>query len=156
MLVNMIQMPTIDLAGWLAAGPRQRAAMAGEIDASLRRSGMFLLRGHEVPAGLAGQMRACGRDFFALPPDRKAACAVRGKYDNGWTGPGLLAAAAIEGGGSAPDLHEAFHIGPVHRTVTRSSTRCTTRPTGGQPRSASSARSPTATPVTWCGSRSRC
>ncbi len=112
----MIEMPTIDLAEWLTADRRQRAAMAAEIDASLRRTGMFLLRGHEVPAGLAEQMRACGRAFFALPPERKAACAVQGKYDNGWTGPGLLAAAAIEGGDSAPDLHEAFHLGPVHRT----------------------------------------
>jgi isopenicillin N synthase-like dioxygenase len=112
----MIQVPTIDLAEWQAAGPARRGEIAGAIDASLRQTGMFLLSGHGVPAGLAEEMRACGRAFFALPAQQKARYAVQGKYDNGWTGPGLLAAAAIEGGDSAPDLHEAFHMGPVHRT----------------------------------------
>src|SRR3984885_1527356 len=109
-------MPTIDLAEWNAADSVRRGEMAAEIDASLRRTGMFLLRNHEVPADLAGEMRACGRAFFALPHEQKAKYAVQGRYDNGWTGPGLLAAAAIEGGDSAPDLHEAFHMGPPHRT----------------------------------------
>lgn len=112
----MIEVPTIDLAEWTAADRPRRAELAAAIDASLRRTGMFLLRGHEVPADLAGQMRACGRAFFALPAEHKARYAVQGKYDNGWTGPGLLAAAAIEGGDNTPDLHEAFHLGPAHRT----------------------------------------
>jgi isopenicillin N synthase-like dioxygenase len=109
-------MPTIDLAEWKAADPVRRGEMAAEIDASLRRTGMFLLRNHEVPADLSAEMRACGRAFFALPREQKNVYAVQGRYDNGWTGPGLLAAAAIEGGDSAPDLHEAFHMGPTHRT----------------------------------------
>jgi isopenicillin N synthase-like dioxygenase len=112
----MIQVPTIDLAEWNAADPARRAEMSGVMDGSLRRTGMFLLRGHDVPADLAEEMRACGRAFFALSREQKAKYAVRGRYDNGWTGPGLLAAAAIEGSDSAPDLHEAFHMGPTHRT----------------------------------------
>jgi validamycin A dioxygenase len=112
----MIQVPTIDLAEWESADPEQRGPMAADIDASLRRTGMFLLRGHDVPPDLAERMRAGGRRFFTLPEEVKTRYAVQGRYDSGWTGPGLLAAAAIEGGDSAPDLHEAFHMGPVHRT----------------------------------------
>jgi validamycin A dioxygenase len=112
----MIQVPTIDFAEWNAAGQARRSEMSRKIDASLRRTGMFLLRGHDVPPALTEEMRACGRAFFALSAERKARYAVRGRYDNGWTGPGLLAAAAIEGSEAAPDLHEAFHMGPTYRT----------------------------------------
>jgi validamycin A dioxygenase len=112
----MIQLPTIDFAEWTAADPERRSEISRETDDALRQAGMFLLRGHGVPAGLAEEMRACGRQFFALTGEQKARYAVQGRYDNGWTGPGLLAAAAIEGGESAPDLHEAFHMGPTHRT----------------------------------------
>jgi validamycin A dioxygenase len=112
----MVQIPTVDLAEFKAADFARRGEILQEIDSSLRRTGMFLLRGHGVPAGLAKEMRACGRKFFGLPAKQKTRYAVQGRYDNGWTGPGLLAAATIEGGDSAPDLHEAFHMGPTHRT----------------------------------------
>lgn len=112
----MIQVPTIDLAEWEAADAARRGEMSGAIDVSLRQTGMFLLRGHGVPADLAEELRGCGRAFFALPREQKIKYAVQGRYDNGWTGPGLLAAAAIEGGDSVPDLHEAFHMGPTQRT----------------------------------------
>jgi validamycin A dioxygenase len=112
----MIQVPMIDLLEWTQADPAQRGELFQEIDVSLRQSGMFLLRGHGVPPDLAEEMRACGREFFALPGEQKTKYAVQGRYDNGWTGPGLLAAAAIEGGESPPDLHEAFHMGPTHRS----------------------------------------
>lgn len=112
----MVQIPTIDLAEFRAADSAQRREMFREIDGSLRRTGMFLLHGHGVPANLAEEMRACGRKFFGLSTEQKAKYAVQGRYDNGWTGPGLLAAATIEGGDSTPDLHEALHMGPTHRT----------------------------------------
>jgi validamycin A dioxygenase len=112
----MAQIPSIDLAEYSAGDSAQRREMFQKIDSALRGTGMFLLRGHGVPADLAGEMRACGRKFFGLPTEQKARYAVQGRYDNGWTGPGLLAAAAIEGGASPPDLHEAFHMGPTHRS----------------------------------------
>lgn len=110
----MIHVPAIDLSDW--EDQARRGEIAREIDAGLRKTGMFLLSGHGVPAELTERMRGLGREFFALPGARKAEYAVRGRYDNGWTGPGLLAASAIEGGGDSPDLHEAFHMGPAHRT----------------------------------------
>jgi validamycin A dioxygenase len=112
----MVQIPTVELAEYKAAGSARRSEMFQEIDSSLQRAGMFLLRDHGIPPGLTEEMRAYGRRFFALPAGQKEKYGVQGRYDNGWTGPGLLAAAAIEGGGSAPDLHEAFHMGPTHRT----------------------------------------
>jgi len=112
----MAQIPTIYFDEYRAADSTRRSEMLREIDSSLRRVGMFLLRDHGVPAELTEQMRACGRRFFALSAEQKMKYAVQGRYDNGWTGPGLLAAAAIEGGESTPDLHEALHMGPTHRT----------------------------------------
>ncbi|SRR5216683_3247429 len=112
----MIQVPTIDLAEWKAADPARRREMSEAIDVSLRQTGMFLLRGHDVAPEIAAGLRTCGRAFFALSGEQKVTYAVRGRYDNGWTGPGLLAASAIEGNESTPDLHEAFHMGPTHRT----------------------------------------
>jgi validamycin A dioxygenase len=112
----MVQIPIIDFAEWTSADRVRREEIAQEIDDSLRRTGMFLLRGHGVPATLAEEMRAYGREFFSLSDEQKRKYGVQGRYDNGWTGPGLLSAAAIEGAKGAPDLHEAFHMGPTHRT----------------------------------------
>jgi isopenicillin N synthase-like dioxygenase len=108
--------PTLDLSEWKTAGAGRRWEIAGSIDASLRRTGMFLLRGHGVPGELADRMRRCGRAFFDLPTEQKLRYQVRGAYDNGWRGLGLHVVTAVDGVQSAPDLHEAFHMGPTHRT----------------------------------------
>jgi validamycin A dioxygenase len=110
-----IPVPTTDIARW-AADQAYRRRMARELDESLRDTGMFLLTGHGVPADLTASVRALGRSFFGLPDERKARYAVRRPYDNGWRGLGLLTASAAGGDGGAPDLHEAFHAGPTHRT----------------------------------------
>ncbi len=109
-------MPTVDLGEWKAADAKQRGKTAEALDACLRDTGMFLLRGHGVPADLAEELRRRGLAFFALPRDQKAKYGVSGPYTNGWRGLGLLKASAVDGVDSAPDLHEAFHMGPTHRT----------------------------------------
>jgi validamycin A dioxygenase len=105
-----------DLSEWRSADPAQRASMARTLDATLRQTGMFLLRGHNVPVSLTDKMRAQGRAFFSLPSDQKKKYRVSRPYDNGWRGLGELQVGAIYGVDNAPDLHEAFHIGPSHRT----------------------------------------
>jgi len=112
----MSPVPTVDLAEWKAADAKQRERTAALLDASLRDTGMFLLRGHGVPAELAEDLRSRGRAFFALAAEQKATYGVTGPYTNGWRGLGLLKASAVDGVDSAPDLHEAFHMGPAHRT----------------------------------------
>src|SRR4051794_35964412 len=108
--------PTVDLVEWQDADPVRRTEIGQILDAGLRDTGMFLLRGHDIPVGLADQLRAYGRAFFALPEEQKARYAVTGPYTNGWRGLGRLKASAVDGVESAPDLHEAFHMGPLHRT----------------------------------------
>lgn len=108
--------PTLDLLRWRAAGPDERARTSAELDAALRQTGMFLLAGHGVPADLTARMRAVGHAFMRLTPEQKRRYAVSRPYDNGWRGLGALQASAVDGMASAPDLHEAYHMGPNHRT----------------------------------------
>jgi isopenicillin N synthase-like dioxygenase len=108
--------PVLDLSEWAAADGRQRADTAAALDDALRRTGMFLLSGHGVPAELTDRMRRQGRSFFALPAGAKQEYGVARPYDNGWRGLGALQASAVDGLVSAPDLHEAYHMGPSHRT----------------------------------------
>lgn len=108
--------PVLDLTEWATAGADRRAATAAELDASLRRTGLFLLRGHGVPAELTERMRTEGRAFFGLPPETKQRYSVARPYDNGWRGLGALDVGAVDGMSGSPDLHEAYHVGPDHRT----------------------------------------
>jgi isopenicillin N synthase-like dioxygenase len=108
--------PTFDLEEWKAADAERRAEMAATLDAVLRQTGTFLLRGHGVPASLTEEVRQQGLRFFGMPAEHKDQYAVRRPYDNGWRGLGALQASAANGVVSAPDLHEAYHMGPQHRT----------------------------------------
>jgi len=108
--------PVLDLSEWASADVRQRADTAAALDDALRRTGMFLLRGHGVPTELTDRMRRQGRSFFDLPTQAKQEYGVSRPYDNGWRGLGALQASAVDGLVSAPDLHEAYHMGPSHRT----------------------------------------
>jgi len=110
------KIPVFDLAEWASASPQRRAGTAAELDAALRQTGLFLLRGHQVPPELTDRMRQQGRDFFDLPVDAKQKYGVSRPYDNGWRGLGALQASAVDGVESAPDLHEAYHMGPTHRS----------------------------------------
>jgi validamycin A dioxygenase len=113
-MTNLV--PMVDLDEWKASETIARAETAALLDAGLRDTGMFLVRGHNVPRELTAEMRKRGRAFFGLAHDLKAKYAVGRPYTNGWRGIGLMQASAVDGVESAPDLHEAFHIGPTHRT----------------------------------------
>ena len=112
----MARIPTLDLEEWTAADGARRARIAADLDAALRQTGIFLLRGHGVPSPLTDGMRAEGRKIFALSPGARAKLAVARPYDNGLRGLGALQVGAVEGVVNPPDLHEAFHTGPNHRT----------------------------------------
>jgi validamycin A dioxygenase len=112
----MSNIPTLDLDEWKSADPRRRAQITADLDAVLRQTGMFLVRGHGIPGELTDQMRTRGHAFFKLPREQKDKYSVARPYDNGWRGLGALQASAVDGVLSAPDLHEAYHMGPSHRT----------------------------------------
>jgi validamycin A dioxygenase len=108
--------PIFDLIKWKSANPEQREKMAADLDSTLKQTGMFLLRGHDVPSDVTSKMRDYGRTFFNLPIDQKKKYSVRRPYDNGWRGLGELQVGANYGVDNPPDLHEAYHVGPTHRT----------------------------------------
>jgi isopenicillin N synthase-like dioxygenase len=108
--------PIFDIGAWRAADAAERVGMAAELDAALRKTGMFLLRGHGIAPELTDRMRREGHELMLLPVEQKQQYMVARPYDNGWRGLGALQASAVDGVVAAPDLHEAFHMGPDHRT----------------------------------------
>ncbi|MFI1794486.1 isopenicillin N synthase family dioxygenase [Streptomyces olivaceoviridis] len=108
--------PIVDLEAWRAADEENRASLAEIIDGALHTVGTFLLAGHGVPAELTARMRTAGRSFFDLPWEKKEPHAVQRPHDNGWRGLVKHRTDTTEGTRGAPDLHEAFHMGPTHRT----------------------------------------
>ncbi len=112
----MSPIPTLDLSAWRTASTAKRRETISTLDAALCQTGMFLLRGHDVPSELTNRMRAQGRDFFRMPEHEKKNYSVTKPYDKGWRGLGELQVGAIYGENNPPDLHEAYHIGPTLRT----------------------------------------
>jgi isopenicillin N synthase-like dioxygenase len=108
--------PVLNLTEWRTSGPARRSDIAAALDTALRETGLFLLRGHDVPPELTERMRTQGRAFFALPAEVKQRYAVSRPYDNGWRGLGALDVGAVHGQAGTPDLHEAYHVGPTHST----------------------------------------
>jgi isopenicillin N synthase-like dioxygenase len=114
------EIPTIDLARWRGGSASERAAISERLDAALRRTGMFLLRGHGVPHEVVDELRGTAREFFALPREVKARYAIETACDGGWLElhpPGGIGVEPAEADRSqAPDLHESFYAGPEYRT----------------------------------------
>jgi isopenicillin N synthase-like dioxygenase len=106
----MSVVPVIDLTGWLHGSGQERAQVAADVDAALRRVGFFLATGHEVPASLRADVRAAAREFFALPAARKQRYAVT-VSGRGWLPPGVEANGYAEGTETPPDLKESFAVG---------------------------------------------
>ncbi|QLY29748.1 isopenicillin N synthase family dioxygenase [Nocardia huaxiensis] len=100
---------TVDLDRWRAGGA-DATRMLLEVDAGMQRAGFLLVRGHGVPEGLPGAVRAAVRRFFALPEavKRRYAVSVGGR---GWIGPGMEANGYAEGTETPPDLKETFAVG---------------------------------------------
>jgi isopenicillin N synthase-like dioxygenase len=100
---------TIDMARWRAGGA-EADRVAAEVDESLQRAGFILVTGHGVDAGLARDVRAAAREFFAAPE------AVKQRYSvavggHGWIGPGAEANGYAEGTETPPDLKESYSLG---------------------------------------------
>ena len=63
---------------------RARSRVSERLDDALRRTGMFLLRGHGVPREVVEGLRRHAREFFALPREVKARYAVDAACDGGY------------------------------------------------------------------------
>lgn len=112
--------PLLDVSQWRQGGDRQRSGLAARMDSALRNSGFLMIEGHGIDPGLRERIRARAREFFRLPPDRKAryACPVGGR---GWIPPGGEAN-AFYGQDADPeraDMKESITIGRNFRTGDR-------------------------------------
>jgi isopenicillin N synthase-like dioxygenase len=102
--------PIIDLAPWFGGSAAGRAAVAAQVDEALSRVGFLLITGHGVPRGLAAEVRAAAREFFALPEAVKARYAVT-VGGRGWLPPGVEANGYAEGTETPPDLKQSLAFG---------------------------------------------
>jgi isopenicillin N synthase-like dioxygenase len=116
------KIPVVDLAEWRSASADRRAAVAAELDAALRETGMFLLDGHGVDRAVIDGFRAAAKRFFALPREIKAQYAIEAAYDGGWLemhpggGVGVPRGEDEDVAAAPPDLHESFYVGPGRET----------------------------------------
>lgn len=109
----MTAIPLIDLDRWFDGDDDERADLAADVDAHLRRLGFLLVVNHRVPRAVIDECRDQCRQFFHLPPEHKAPIALTGDAYRGWVGPGLESNAATYGIDTPPDLKETFAFGPV-------------------------------------------
>ena len=109
----MTAIPLVDLAAWFEGDEQQRAVLATEVDAQLRRLGFLLVVNHRVPPEVISECREQCRDFFHQPAEMKNAVAMTGPEYRGWVGPGRESNAATYGIDTPPDLKETFAFGPV-------------------------------------------
>ena len=102
--------PIVDLSPWFSGTDEERRAMAVEVDRILQRVGFLVVTGHGVPLTLPEQVRAAGREFFALPRAEKQVISSK-VGGRGWLGIGAEANGLSEGTQTAPDLKESFIVG---------------------------------------------
>ncbi len=106
--------PSFDLAAFEAMQGGARIAGAARLDEICQSSGFLVLTGHGVPRNVIEAQWHAVRQFFALPPDRKAKVAAPYPgYPYGWLAEKSEALAASRGVVTPPDLKESFNGGPL-------------------------------------------
>ncbi|MEM9747367.1 MAG: 2-oxoglutarate and iron-dependent oxygenase domain-containing protein [Actinomycetota bacterium] len=108
-----IEIPLVDLDRWFDGDDAERAALAADVDAHLRRLGFLVVVNHRIPPEV---MAACRREtlaFFHQPDEVKEGVALSGEAYRGWVGPGLESNAATYGVDTPPDVKETYAFGPV-------------------------------------------
>lgn len=105
-----------DLSRWRMLGLSERAGFGHQVDALLQRHGFLLVTGHGVPVHLREDLRAAGKQFFAMPGEAKQIVRVREINGNGWGPMGSLASSDSPDDANSFDLHEYFRAGPALRT----------------------------------------
>jgi isopenicillin N synthase-like dioxygenase len=108
----ILDVPVIDIAGFGAALPSRREAIAAEVDRAASSVGFMQIRGHGIdPLILAGLQSAID-GFFGLPMEEKLAARAPGVHLNrGYTPPQSERLSYSLGVDSAADLFEAFNVG---------------------------------------------
>lgn len=99
---------TVDLRAWREGTAAARAAVAADLDRSMREAGFVLLVGEPVPPALGDELRAAAAEFFHLPEAAKEPYRARALGTRGWVPYGAEANAYASGVASPPDMKESF------------------------------------------------
>ncbi len=111
-LGQAFEVPVIDLSGFRAGTPAQRAEVAAQVDRAGREVGFLNIVGHGVPGPVVDGLGSAIDAFFALPAATKNALRPPSPSINrGYTGPRTEHLSYSLGVVSAPDLFEAFNVG---------------------------------------------
>jgi isopenicillin N synthase-like dioxygenase len=105
--VDVDDIPVIDLADLMAHKPGAVQDVASKIVDASTRIGFFYIRNHSVPQDVIEAASRAMRDYFALPPEKKALTPVN-TSQRGWMATGM---AKLEGS-KTHDLKEIFFWGP--------------------------------------------
>ncbi|KPW09215.1 hypothetical protein ALO91_103215 [Pseudomonas syringae pv. aceris] len=106
-VISEREIPIIDIAPLMSGVEGAIESVANEIVAACQRIGFFYIKGHGIPQSTIDTASAVMRDYFRLPSQVKAQCAVN-KGQRGWMAVGQ---ARLEGS-ATHDLKEIFFWGP--------------------------------------------
>ena len=110
----MTAFPVFDLSRFERADPKERSALANEVDAICRNSGFLAICGHGVPQPVIDAAWTKARAFFDLSPEEKQrARTLYPGYPYGYIGPELESLARSRNVDAPPDLKESFNGGPA-------------------------------------------
>jgi len=105
--------PVVDISGWESGNTATRRAIADQVDDACRRVGFMELTGHGVPPALVEATLRELDGFFALPGETKRRYLPPDVMVNRGYSPFRAEALAYSlGVSTAPDVFEAFNIGP--------------------------------------------
>jgi len=105
--------PLVDLAPWFEGGAAERAELASQVDAHLRRCGFLIVVNHGIDQQVFTDTRAACQDFFHQPEADKSKLVPDSEVYRGWVGAGKESNAATYGIDTPPDLKETFAYGTV-------------------------------------------
>jgi isopenicillin N synthase-like dioxygenase len=107
--ISAQEIPIIDIAPLMEDVEGSVEQVANEIVSACQRIGFFYIKGHGIPQATIDKATEAMRDYFQLPADIKANCAVN-KGQRGWMAVGQ---ARLEGS-ATHDLKEIFFWGPEY------------------------------------------
>lgn len=106
--------PTIDIAPFLAGDGGARRTVAAEVAETCERTGFLIISGHSFPLDLLGRAQQLLLAFFDLPEDTKNRWHPTGpSRQRGYHGFATRGLAGTLGEQTPPDLRETVFLGPV-------------------------------------------
>ena len=106
-----MDIPVIDIGGFLNGNDDQKQQIAELVDRTNRDVGFLLITGHGIDRSFIDGMFEVSRRFFEGPLDAKLAVKAPEGEQQGYHGLGLSGLAAKEGKEAPPDIREYFMVG---------------------------------------------